>query len=201
MGSFIPMIGTLLLAALGTSSYAVNERHGLKCVTYYHPVSRGLIFATKLMVAIPAILMVSVALALTVKETVPTVGIFVLGFLIYLLAVHACLMYQKGTVIVILAGLLGVACVIGTIVLWMVPTDKAFFFDGFTPVHDPYLVGLIPFSMVTLGSLITGYCLATNRRFLAGTDVYRQRYTLGCYLAVGLVTCGLVSVIQVFVVL
>lgn len=200
-GTFIPVVGVLLLAALGTNSYATSERTGLHCITYYHPIPKGLLFLTKQVAALPAVLMVSFALVLTVQASVPAISIVVFSIFLYLHAVQVCLTYQKGTVVVILAALMGAWIVCLTIVAWMAPTDNAIIFDGFTPVHDPFLVGLIPLTLVAIGSLWTTWRLATNRRFLASSDTYRQRYSLACFLGVGAATGLLVSLVQQVVVL
>lgn len=200
-GNFIPILGVLLLAALGTNSYATSERKGLHCITYHHPIPRGLLFVTKQVAAIPAIAMVSLALVITLEGTAPAVSIVVLSAFLYLHAVQLCLTFPTGTVLVILAAFFGVWLTIAPIVAWMIPTEIYIVFEGFTPVHDPLLVGLVPLGFVTLGTALITWRLATNRRFLASSDRYRQRYSLACFLIVGAVTCVFVSVIQAVVVL
>jgi len=199
--TFIPTLGVLLLAALGTNSYATSERKGLHCITYYHPIPRGLLLVTKQVAAIPAIAMVSLALVITLEGTAPAVSIVVLSTFLYLHAVQLCLTFPTGTVLVILAAFFGVWLAIAPIVAWMIPTEIYIVFEGFTPVHDPLLVGLVPLGFVTLGTALITWRLATNRRFLASSDRYRQRYSLACSLIVGAVTCVFVSVIQAVVVL
>ena len=200
-GTFIPLLGILLLAALGTNSYATSERRGLHCIAYYHPIPRGLLLVTKQVAAIPAIAMVSLALVLTLDGRVPAVSVVVFSTFLYLHAVQMCLTFPAGTVLVILAAFFGAWLTIAPIAAWMIPTEIYIVFEGFTPVHDPLLVGLIPLGFVTLGTALITWRLATNRRFLASSDRYRQRYSLACFLIVGAVTCVFVSVIQAVVVL
>ena len=201
VGTCIVMMGVLLFAALGSSAYATNERKGLHCIAYYHPIPRGHLFAAKQLAALPSIVIVSLALVLTVSEVVPAVTVVVFAIFMYLQALQICLTYQTGTVIVILAAMICAWMVVGSIWAWMTPTDNALIVDGFTPVNDPYLVALIPLTLVTFGSLSSSWRLATDRRFLASSDVYRQRVSLVYFLVVGAITALVVSLIQEVVVL
>ncbi len=201
VGTFVVMMGVLLFAALGSNAYATNERRGLHCIAYYHPIPRGLLFAAKQLAALPSIVLVALALVLTVGEVVPAVSVVVLGIFIYLQAVQVCLTYQTGTVIVILAAMISAWMVVGSIWAWMTPTDNALILDGFTPANNPYLVALIPLTLVALGSLLSSWRLAKDRRFLASSDAYRQRVSLVHYLLVGAIAALVVALIQKVVVL
>ena len=123
VGVIVAVMGVLLLAALSTNSYSILERKGLHCITYYHPITRDLFYLTKQAVAIPAVLMVSVALALSIQESVPGVSIILTSFFLYLVAVQTGLTFQSGTVVVILGSLVGAWIVIGTILIWMTPME------------------------------------------------------------------------------
>jgi len=190
-------MGGLLLAALGTNSYTAKERSGLNCIAYHHPIPRSQFFLTKQVAAVPAIILVSLTLIITWGENVPAVAIVVFSLFFYLQAVQMCLAWQTGTVVVMLGAVATAWSILVLIFFgWMEPSDNPLFFEGFTPVHDPILVGLIPLAFVTVGSFISAWLMATNRRVLAGSDRYRQRYCIACYAVLFVVTCLLMTLIR-----
>jgi len=175
--TFVTGFALLLLMAVGANAYTTSDGDGLNCIAYAHPVPRTQLFLSKLAAAVPIVLVVWLIAWLNYRETIPAISIGVFCVFIYITAMHMSL-WMRSQLLIILGTLSGAIMAFTLTSAWMIPRGFPIYFKGFMPTYDPYLVGLIPLSLIILCSVLTAWRMATNRRFLAATEKNRAKYNL-----------------------
>lgn len=193
MALFLPI-------AAGANSYAANDGDGLDCIVYGHPVPRTELFLSKLLAASPVVVLSWFSVLFVIRNEFPAVSFAVFFLFAYLAAVHVSL-WMRFPVMVIMATVTWVLLVFVAIAGWMEERTWPWYFQGFTPEHDPALVGLLPLSLITLGTFITSWHMASNRQFLSASKRYRERYNIATTCITLIATVAIVWLIRRVVVL
>ena len=193
-------LAVFLPVTAGAGAYSTNEGQGLECTLYHHPVSRNQLFFSKIVAALPIIVICYFGLLLTLTDRWPWQSLLVWTVFSYAVALHIS-QWIKSLVLIILAGLSWGVFLVSMILIWMEPTPDFLFFGSFVPENDYRIVATIPLAFLTLGSLVSSWHMATNRRFLAGSNEFKVKFNIAEVCAVYGFTILGVGVVQQFVTL
>lgn len=176
-GSAIPIsgIGLLVLAALGARANSNSEGQSTSNILHRQPAPREEIFWAKIVAAIPAITLVATSLIIIWWGRIPWVSSAFFCILVFSCALHTS-MWENKQVPIILATLISCLTQFLYTMAWMTGISKSKVGVGIQVENDPFLVGLIPLSVMLIGSLYTAYDMATNHHFLSGTNKFRLKY-------------------------
>ncbi|NKB33714.1 MAG: hypothetical protein GKR91_11505 [Pseudomonadales bacterium] len=185
---------------VGASAYSNNEGQGLACTLYLQPVSRTQLFLSKILAALPIIAISYFGLLITLGDRWPSISLFVWTIFAYAIALHISL-WIPSLVLIILAAVSWGVFLLSMVLIWMEPTVEFLFFGSFVPNYDYRIVALIPLTFLTIGSLVSSWHMATNRKFLAGSIEYKAKFNALESCAVYAVAILGVGVVQQFVTL
>ena len=188
------VVGYYLLAALGTNAYSTAECGGLHCMIYHHPIPRRDLLVSKIIASLPSVFICLVSLILVFQEIQPT-SIFVGGLFVFGcgLDIRLWLINSVNTILITLTWTSGVIHIIS---IWMFSYEFPWFSWGFEPVHDRWLVAVLPLTSMTVLSAISLWHTATSQDFVSRSQKYRQRYN--GLLAIGVygATCVLMAMLR-----
>ncbi len=180
-------IAALLPITLGAHAYSANEGQGLACILYNHPASRQQLFLAKLLAAAPLLFCCWLSLLLVYDPAVPAFSLALFLFFLFVAALHTSLWLVSPmlNILLVTCAAILVYYLIGG---WMTAREAPWYFRGFSPLNDPYLVGLIPLSGLLLGCSIASWRQACDRRYLAATAERKARLSGISWLLVILIT-------------
>ena len=174
---FMVALALFLPVAAGAGAYSSMEGQGLDCVMYLHPVFRTQLFFSKIVAALPIMIISYFALLVTVGDRWSWISLLVWVPFSYSIALHISL-WIRSVVLIILAAVSWAIFILSFTMIWMEETVEFLFFGAWVPVNDVQIVALLPLSLLTFGGIVSSWHMAINRKFLASSDAFKMRFNV-----------------------